>query len=140
MVFASHPLELEQWQASFYSGDRLKAEVQLLASSLSGRSKSHLLAGSLLLSASHGHSSRSPSQVFSVFSFFQTWDSHKVVHGIFCLLIVQTRFCVGFRHLPSLANFLRVDDYMFYDDQPVDAAVSKANLPYRYYCDTSGVL
>ena len=30
MVFASHPLELEQWQASFYSGDRLKAEVQLV--------------------------------------------------------------------------------------------------------------
>ena len=123
MVFASHPLELEQWQASFYSGDRLKAEVQLLASSLSGRSKSHLLAGSLLLSASHGHSSpisfSSPFQDFqltlpdpkdSAQSRAQYFLSADCPDALLYWILIDT-----FRVLP---DFLRVDDYMFYDDQP----------------------
>jgi hypothetical protein len=63
------PFELQPWQQSFYSGDRLRAEIQLLSSSFLGQANSQDLAiGCQLLKASHGHtkidSLTSPFQVF----------------------------------------------------------------------------
>ena len=55
MTLKPRPLELEAWQKSFYAGDRLRAEVELLgaASFVSGL-KPQLVHGCALLQSSHG--------------------------------------------------------------------------------------
>ena len=55
MTFNPQPLELQAWQQSFYAGDRLRAEVELLGSaSFVGNLKHQLIAGCALLQSSHG--------------------------------------------------------------------------------------
>ena len=55
MLSTVQPLELQPWQRSFYSGDRLLAEIQLLASAFSGDiSERQLTDGCALLQASFG--------------------------------------------------------------------------------------
>tara|TARA_Y100001933_G_C18985229_1_gene558227 strand:- start:16 stop:1986 length:1971 start_codon:yes stop_codon:yes gene_type:complete len=72
MTHDVHTLELQPWQLSFYSGERLKAEVALFSSMLVGDiSRQELNAGSHLLQSSYGIShcsdfSLSPFQEFQV--------------------------------------------------------------------------
>ena len=52
------PINLHPWQRAFYSGDRLRSEVKLLASAFLGQTnRQDLVVGSALLKASYGHAS-----------------------------------------------------------------------------------
>ena len=70
MVSTAQTFELSQWQLSFYAGERLRAEVQLLCAGFMGDiSTSQLVDGCALLKASFGKS-KSP-EVLSPFQKFQ---------------------------------------------------------------------
>ena len=64
------PLELSPWQLSFYNGQRLAAEVKLLAAKFNGEiSSEQLVAGSRVLHTSYGVTPTAPS--LSPFQEFQ---------------------------------------------------------------------
>jgi len=71
MALTVQPLELEPWQRSFYMGQRLQAEIQLLAAGFRGTiSQSQLIDGYALLQASFGAAETSDS-FLSPFQQFQ---------------------------------------------------------------------
>ena len=70
MVSSMKTLDLKPWQLSFYGGERLKAEVQLLGAAFVGDvSKSQLIDGSRLIKTSFGISQQSVA--LSPFQLFQ---------------------------------------------------------------------
>ena len=77
MASNPHPLELQPWQASFYAGNRLQAEVELLASGFLGTVESDQLHhGCDLIKQSYGvHTANS-----SVRSPFQEYQSALPEH------------------------------------------------------------
>ena len=78
MVPTVKPLELKPWQRSFYAGERLKAEVQLLAARFVGQiSQPQLIDGCSLLQISFGFVQRSS----SVSSPFQEFNRHVLNRG-----------------------------------------------------------
>lgn len=69
MTFNPQPFELQAWEQSFYAGDRLCAEVELLGlASFVSYLKPQLIAGCALLQSSHGVES---SSAVSPFQHFQ---------------------------------------------------------------------
>lgn len=71
MAFTVQPLELQSWQKSFYEGERLRAEVQLLAAGFCGKiSRSEFTDGCVLLRVSFG----SPPVSGTVLSPFQRFQ------------------------------------------------------------------